>query len=232
MRRVFVFGAVAGLALLLVAPVYSQSSQASPVLLQGTQVKLSLLTGLSTTVTKEGDPFIASVVEPVYLGDQLILPAGTRVIGEVGSVERPKRFSWFRGTASLALYIRAIEMEGREIPAPMSILTIYDPNSSKGKRRGDLKTVEGVLVERKHDVGGDLKTIGLGSGGGTVVGAIFSHAMRGLVFGLAGSTGYVMIRKGKDVELPAQSSMLVRVDGSVTLPYPAQMTQPYISGHP
>jgi hypothetical protein len=232
MRRVFVFGAVACLALLLAVPVYSQAPQTSPVLLQGTQVKLSLLTGLSTSVTREGDPFIAAVTEPVYLGDQLILPAGTRVMGEVGSVEQPKRFSWFRGKASLALYIRAIEMEGREIPAPMSILAIYDGSADRGKKRGDLKTVEGVLVERKHDVGGDLKVIGLGSGGGTVVGAIFSHAMRGLVFGLAGSTGYVMIRKGKDVELPAQSTMLVRVDGSVTLPAAAQATQPYISGHP
>lgn len=229
MRRVVLFGAVACLALLLAVPVYSQNP---PVLLQGTQVKLSLLTGLSTTVTREGDPFIASVVEPVYLGDQLILPAGTRVIGEVGSVEKPKRFSWFRGKSSLALYIRAIEMEGREIPATMSILAIYQEGSDRGKKRGDLKTVEGVLVERKHDVGGDLKVIGLGTGGGTVIGAVFSHAMRGLVFGLVGGAGYVMVRKGKDVELPARSTMLVRVDGSVTLPYPPQAAQPYISGHP
>jgi len=229
MRRIFLFGAVACLALLLAIPVHSQNA---PVLLQGTQVKLSLLTGLSTTVTREGDPFIAAVTEPVYLGDQLILPAGIRVIGEVGAVEKPKRFSWFRGKAALALYIRAIEIEGREIPAPMSILAIYDPSSDQGKTRKDLKTEEGVLVQRKHDIGGDLKVIGLGTGGGTVVGAVFSHAMRGLVFGLAGSTGYLMIRKGKDVELPTQTTMLVRVDGSVILPASAPAALPSISGHP
>lgn len=229
MRRVYLLGAVISLALLLAAPVYSQNS---PILLQGSQVKLVLLTGLSTTVTKEGDPFIASVAEPVYLGDELILPAGTRVIGEVGSVERPKRLSWFRGKASMALYIRAIEMDGREIPAPMSIISLYDASADQGKARKDLKTVEGVLVERKHGIGGDLKTVGLGAGGGTVVGAVFSHAVRGLWFGLAGSTAYVMIRKGKDAELPAQSGMLVRVDGTVTLPAPAAANQPYISGHP
>lgn len=228
MRRVCLFGAVACLVLLLAAPVYSQNG---PVLLQGTQVKLLLLTGLSTSVTREGDPFIASVAEPVYLGDELILPAGTRVIGEVGVVEGPKRLSWFRGNASMSLYIRAIEMEGREIPAAMSILTLYDANQ-ENKKRKDLKTVEGILVERKHDIGGDLKTVGLGGGGGTVVGAIFSHAMRGLAIGLAGSTAYVMVRKGKHAELPAQTGMLVRVEGSVTLPTPAPVGQPYISGHP
>ena len=229
MRRVCLFGAVAALTLVLAAPVFSQNS---PVLLQGSQVKLKLLTGLSTTVTKEGDPFIASVVEPVYLGDELILPAGTRVIGEVGVVERPKRLSWFRGRASMALYIRALEMDGREIPAPMSIIALYDASADSGKARKDLSTVEGVLVERKHSIGGDLKVIGLGTGGGTAVGAVFSHAMRGLWFGLAGSTAYVMIRKGKDAELPAQSGMLVRVDGTVTLPAPAAASQPYVSGHP
>jgi len=229
MRRVCLFGAVAALTLVLAAPVFSQNS---PVLLQGSQVKLKLLTGLSTTVTKEGDPFIASVVEPVYLGDELILPAGTRVIGEVGVVERPKRLSWFRGRASMALYIRALEMDGREIPAPMSIIALYDASADSGKARKDLSTVEGVLVERKHSIGGDLKVIGLGTGGGTAAGAVFSHAMRGLWFGLAGSTAYVMIRKGKDAELPAQSGMLVRVDGTVTLPAPAAASQPYVSGHP
>ena len=229
MRRVCLFGAVAALTLVLAAPVFSQNS---PILLQGSQVKLKLLTGLSTTVTKEGDPFIASVAEPVYLGDELILPAGTRVIGEVGVVERPKRLSWFRGRASMALYIRALEMDGREVPAPMSIIALYDASADSGKARKDLSTVEGVLVERKHSIGGDLKVIGLGTGGGTAAGAVFSHAMRGLWFGLAGSTAYVMIRKGKDAELPAQSGMLVRVDGTVTLPAPAAASQPYVSGHP
>lgn len=229
MRRVFLFGAAATLALLLALPVHSQNG---PVLLQGTQVKLVLLTGLSTNVTREGDPFIAAVAEPVYLGDQLILPAGTRVIGEVGSVEKGKRLSWFRGKASMTLYIRAIEVEGREVPAVMSIVSFYDASQDRGKTRGDLSTVEGVLVERKHDITGDLKTVGLGAGGSTAVGAIFSNALRGLWIGLAGSTAYVMVRRGKDIELPTRTGMLVRVDGSITLPLPAATSQPHISGHP
>ena len=44
-------------------------------LLQGTQVHLRLLTGLSTAVAKSGDPFIAEVTQPVYVGTQMILPS-------------------------------------------------------------------------------------------------------------------------------------------------------------
>ncbi len=230
MRRVVIFGAAMCLALVLAVPVFAQENTT---LLQGTQVKLVLLTGLSTTVAREGDPFIAAVAEPVYIGDQLILPAGTRVQGEVGQISRGKRFSIFRGESAMALYIRSVVIDGREIPAPMSILGIYETASPQlGDKRRDLKTTEGVVVEKKHDVKGDLKTVGLGTGGGTVIGAVFSHLMRGLVIGLVGSTTYVMVKKGKELELPTQTGFLVRVDGTVTLPNSSLPAQPYISGQP
>ena len=43
-------------------------------LLQGTEVHLRLLTRLSSAVAKSGDPFIAEVTQPVYIGTVLILP--------------------------------------------------------------------------------------------------------------------------------------------------------------
>ena len=179
--------------------------------------------GLSTTVAREGDPFYAEVAEAVYLGNQLLLPAGTKVKGEVGTILRPKRFAMFRGQAAMNLYIRYVEIDYREIPAPMSILAIYDTSSSSDKRnqRKDLKTVEGAVIKAKRDIKGDVRTVALGTGGGSVVGAVFSNLMRGLVIGLVGSSAYVVTRKGKEVELPAQTGLLVRLDNSITVPTPA-----------
>ena len=54
-------------------PARAQSQE----LLQGTEVHLRLLTGLSTAVAKSGDPFVAEVTQPVYVGSQMILPAGS-----------------------------------------------------------------------------------------------------------------------------------------------------------
>ena len=58
----------------------------------------------------------------------------------------------------------------------------------------------------------------LGTGGGALVGAIFSNVARGFGFGIAGSAAYIVIRKGKEVELPAQTGMLARLDSTVTVP--------------
>ncbi len=101
----------------------------------------------------------------------------------------------------------------------MSIITIEQPRGqAEGKRRKDVKIEEGQVVQEKHDVKGDIVGAAIGTGGGTLVGAVFSHVARGFGFGLAGSAAYVVARKGKDLELPAQTGMLVRMDDTVTVP--------------
>ena len=42
--------------------------------------------------------------------------------------------------------------------------------------------------------------------------------IRGTVLGFIGGTAYVIQRKGKEVELPAQTQFLVRMDNNVSLP--------------
>lgn len=226
MKGIVTVGVVVCLLFIAALPAQSQSNQ----LMQGTQLRLVLLNGLSTSVTRDGDPFAAVVADPVYLGGQLILPAGTRVHGQVGSVVKPKRFSLFRGQAYMNLTFHSIEVDRREIPAQMSLLAVQDASThSGGRKRKDVKIVEGQVVEAKRDIKGDAAIIGLGTGGGTVVGAVFSHVVRGLAIGLAGSTAYVVARKGKEVELPAQTALVVRMDNSVTLPTVAANAAPYSS---
>jgi hypothetical protein len=196
------------------------SSYAEPrQVIQGTQVHLTLLSGISSAVSKDGDPFVAIVAEPVYLGTQLLLPAGTRVNGIIGTVEKARHFSLFRGQAYMNLTFRSIEVDSRLIPVQMSIITIEQPRGqSEGKRRKDVKVEEGQVVQEKHDVKGDIVGATIGTGGGTLVGAIFSHVVRGFGFGLAGSAVYIVARKGKDLDLPAQTGLLIRMDNTVTVP--------------
>ena len=196
------------------------SSYAEPhQVIQGTQVHLTLLSGISSAVAKNGDPFIAVVAEPVYLGSQLLLPAGTRVNGIIGTVEKARHFSMFRGQAYMNLTFRSIEVDSRIIPVQMSIITIEQPHGqSDSKRRKDVKIVEGQVVEEKHDIKGDVVGAAIGTGGGTLIGAVFSQVARGFGFGLAGSAVYIVARKGRDLDLPAQTGMLVRMDNTITVP--------------
>lgn len=214
MKRVISLCAVVSLAFFLTPAVYAQANQIQP----GTQVRLTLLNGLTTSVAHDGDPFTAIVAEPVFLGSELILPAGAKIHGTVTSVTRPKFFSMFRGGASMNLVFNSIEVESRIFPAQMSILSIYSGGTDAGKRRKDVKTVEGVVIQERRDIKGDITDVGLGTAGGTAAGVIFGSIVRGSVIGLVGGTAYICAKKGKEVELPAQTGILVRLDSSVSLP--------------
>jgi hypothetical protein len=205
---------LAAASLFFAANARAQSTELIP----GTQVRLTLVNGLSTTVAHDGDPFTAIVAEPVFTGNTLILPAGAKIHGTVSHVDRPKFFSMFRGGAAMNINFTSIELESRIFPARMSILGLYNGATDAGKQRKDLKTVEGVVVEPNRDVKSIVEDVTVGTAGGSLVGIVFSRVVRGTVIGLVGGSAYVVAKKGKDVELPAQTGMLVRLDTTVSLP--------------
>jgi|HubBroStandDraft_6_1064221.scaffolds.fasta_scaffold99272_4 hypothetical protein len=216
MRRAVLFSFLLVVLLSITPVVHAQSQPIS--IQQGTQVRLSMVSGLSTSVARDGDPFTAVVAEPVFIGNQLLLPAGAKVHGTITSVQRPKWFAMERGGATLNLVFNTVEVESRIFPVQMSILSIYSGSAEDTKRRKDLKTTEGVVIEQKRDLKGDLMFGGLGTGAGAVVGLVFSNVARGTVIGLVGTSAYICTKKGKDVDLPAQTGMLVRLDSSLSLP--------------
>jgi hypothetical protein len=141
--------------------------------IRGTQVHLTLLSGINSAVARDGDSFVAVLAEPVVLGNQMLLPAGTRVNGIIGTVEKARRFSLFRGQAYMNLTFRSIEVDSRLIPVQMSIIAIEQPHGqADGKRRKDVKIEEGQVVQERHDVKGDVLGATIGTGGGTLIGAV------------------------------------------------------------
>jgi hypothetical protein len=207
--------AIAAFALTMTPAAHAQSSTE---VIPGTQVRLTLVDGLSTSVAHDGDPFTAVVAEPVFSGNTIILPAGTKVHGNVSHVDRPKYFSMFRGGAAMNINFTSIEIESRIFPARMSILGLYTSTTDADKQRKDLKTVEGVVVEPNRDVKSVVEDVTIGTAGGSLMGVVFSRVVRGTVLGLVGGGAYVVAKKGKDVELPAETGMLVRMDTTVSLP--------------
>lgn len=214
MKRLVSLCAVVTLVLVFTPAVSAQSTQVQ----QGTQVRLTLVSGVTTSVAHDGDPFVAVVAEPVLIGNELVLPAGAKVHGTITSVTRPKYFSMFRGGASMNLVFNSVEVESRIFPAQMSILSIYSGGADGNKPRKDVKTTEGVVIQERRDIKGDVTAVAIGTAGGSFVGLIFSNVLRGTWIGLAGGGAYIMARKGKDVELPAQTGLLVRMDSAVSVP--------------
>jgi hypothetical protein len=207
---------LAGALLFTTAPVsYSEPRKVAP----GTEVRLRIVSDMGTAASRNGDLFVAVVSEPVFVGNTLLIPAGTRVHGTIGTVERARRFSIFRGQAYMDLNFRSLEIDSRLVPVQMRILEIERPGGDReAPRRHDVRIDEGQIIEEKHDYKGDVLGASIGTGGGALVGLIFSNVVRGFGFGIAGSAAYIVARKGKEVDLPAGTGMLVSIDDTVTLP--------------
>lgn len=196
------------------------NSQAEPrQILQGTQVHLKLLNDISTADSRNGDPFLAVIAQPVMMGGRVVLPAGTRVRGIVTSISHAKRFALFRGEAYLNLMFRSVEVDSRLIPVQMSIVDVMKPSTEgEGNRRKDIDVTEGQFLQQKHDIAGDVFAGTIGTGGTTLIGKLASHAAAGFGIGLAGSAIYVAQRKGHEMSLPADTGFVVRMDNTITLP--------------
>jgi hypothetical protein len=229
MKRLVVLCAVLSLALWLSPSAHGQASPNQ--VIPGTQVRLTLMNGLSSSVAHSCDPFTAVVAEPVFAGSTMILPAGAVIHGTITTVDRPKYFSMFRGGASMNLKFDSIELESRLFPAKMSILSIYEGGPAASKQRKDVKAVEGEVITENHSVKTDVEDVAIGTAGGSTVGLIFSHVLRGTVFGLVGGTAYVVAKKGKDIDLPAQTGMLVRMDSTLALPASLMHNASYTTGN-
>jgi hypothetical protein len=216
MKVVVSFLLVIALAFPAVLPSTAEPRQ----VIQGTEIHLTLLTPISSSISREGDPFIAVLAQPVSFDSRIILPAGTRVHGVVGTIQKAKNFSLFRGQAYMNLAFKSIEIDSRLIPVQMSLVAIGQPRiDSYSQPRRDIKITEGEVVQEKHDYKGDALGMVIGGGGGSLVGVLFSNVTRGLGIGLAAGAVYVVARKGKEIEMPAQTGLLARLDSTVTVPY-------------
>jgi hypothetical protein len=204
-------------------PTYAEPRQ----VLQGTEIHLTLLTPISSNHSKEGDPFVAILAQPVAFDSRIILPAGTRVNGVIGTIQKAKAFSIFRGQAYMSLEFKTLEVDSRLIPVKMSILAVGQPRvDNYSKPRKDMKITEGEVLEEKHDFKGDAIGMAVGGGGGSLLGVLFSNVGRGVGLGFAAGAVYVVARKGKEVDLPTNSGMLTRMDSTVEVPFVSASTIP------
>jgi hypothetical protein len=187
---------------------------------KGTEIHLTLLTPVDSSAVREGDSIAAVTSEPVMLDGQTLLPAGTLLHGIIGTVQKAKFFSIFKGQAYVNVTFKTLEVDSRLIPVQTSLLAIGKPrvNSGPSTARKDVKISEGEVVQEKHDYKGDALAVAIGGGGGSTIGMIAGNLGRGMGIGLAVGAAYVVARKGKEVHMPEQTALLVRLDSTVIVP--------------
>ena len=71
----------------------------------GTLLEVRLMTALSTKASQEGDPFSGRIVEPIFIGGEEVLPAGSTLEGRVTYVKDPGHV---KGKAEMRLLAESI----------------------------------------------------------------------------------------------------------------------------
>ncbi|HLK33841.1 MAG TPA: fibronectin type III domain-containing protein [Terriglobales bacterium] len=180
----------------------------------GTELDATLQDELSSKTAKTGDTFTAALAQPVRAANgEIALPAGTVINGEVTESEQGKTLPMVRGKGRLSFRFRDITLPNhRSFPIEATLLSVHD---KKANDEGEVTSSTGGKTVAKD--------VGIGAGLGTVAGLIFGSALKGLAIGAIAGGGYVLATQGKDVDIPAQSGMKLRLDQSLSIP-PAAVT--------
>ena len=179
----------------------------------GTEVRATLDTPLTTKTSKVGDTFTATIAQPVSGSNgQGLIPAGSKVHGEVTEAEEGKAVAVLRGKGKLNMHFRDIQLpDGTTVPLSATLVSV---NSTKGKASaGSEGEVQSGNTGKRT-----VKDVGIGAGVGTVAGLIFGSALKGLAIGALAGGGYVLATNGKDVELPAKTGLVLRLDQNLSVP--------------
>ena len=186
----------------------------------GTEIDASLQTALSTKTSQVGDRFTAVVTQPVRdIDDRVVIPTGAHINGQVTESEEGKTLPTLRGRGKLNLRFNSMTLpNGAQIPISATLLSV---NQSGGN--GSVNSEGEVESGTKGSTA--AKGVGVGAGIGTIAGLIFGGPLKGLVIGAIAGGGYILATKGKDVELPENTGVRIRLDQAVNLGNREQLRQ-------
>jgi hypothetical protein len=196
---------------------------------------LRLLTPINSSVSTAGGRIEAVVSEPYYQGDhQLMYPAGTKISG---TVQKASPTGWMKKNGSVVFAFRSISMPDGTTKAIQSTVGGIQAESSEGLevgKEGEIKATTSPLARFLAPVSliGPSRAVadnslvktawsrsGEGRSGFGVLGAGAAQASAGTAiglgyFGAAKKLYSAFIAKGSDVELPAYTPIVLRMDSS------------------
>jgi hypothetical protein len=170
----------------------SSAGHSGPSVPVGTELDVRLQTPLSSGTATVEQRVEATTIVHLYVGDELLVPAGSLLVGHVAAVDRATRTSR-RG--SLSLQFTRLTVSGRTYDVRVSVTEALE---SEGIR-------------------GEVGRIGAGSAVGAILGGILG-GVKGAVTGIViGAGGVLVATEGKDVEIPAGQVLRVRFDAPMSL---------------
>jgi hypothetical protein len=180
------------------APANSQPAEPVPTTITvpaGKVLTVRLADEVGSKISQPGQTFGGSLARAVEVDGQVVIPAGSRVQGEVVDA---KAMGHFAGGALLALKLGSITVNGEQVPVRTATLT--QTLKGKGKRTGVL--------------------IGGGAGLGAVIGGIAGGGKGAAIGALAGGgagTAGSAYTGNKEIVLPAESAVAFTLKAPLTI---------------
>jgi len=189
------------------APQNSQAQAGLGQVAAGTEIHATLDTPLSSRTAKPGDRFTATIADEVRGPDNgaLVIPGGARLEGEVAEPDDNKAIASLHGKGTLSLRFRDVVLpNGQTLPLTATLISVHE-------------TTHGTAMRDPAKNMNQPQTGPSVAPSGTVIaGLTFGGPVKGLAIGAKAGGGYVVSTKGKDVNLPAQTGMVIRLDQSVS----------------
>ncbi|HYB96731.1 MAG TPA: hypothetical protein VEC39_17285 [Vicinamibacterales bacterium] len=160
----------------------------------GSEVDVRLVTPLSSDTTQVEDRVEATTLIDLYRGNELLVPAGSTLLGWVTSVDRASRTD---RKGELTIEFNRLRINNRTYDARAYVTQALES--------------EGIKAEAGR--------IGAGAGIGAIIGGILGGTKGAIAGILIGGGGVIAATEGKDVHLPEGTVLRVRFDSSVPLGY-------------
>ena len=144
----------------------------------GTALMVKLETTLATFSNKPGDPFRGSLTQPVVVGGQTLLPAGTVVEGRVTKVTEPRRIS---GKPTIGILPETVIL-------PTGEHLYLDATLTDTNIPGTDVNSEGQFKGSGHSRGDQIE-VGGGAAGGMLIGGLVGGPVGVVVGGAIGAGG-------------------------------------------
>ena len=156
----------------------------------GQELDVRLQSSLSSETATVEQRFEATTVVDLRQGGRVLIPAGSIVRGVVSGVEKAGRLE---RTGRLELSFDQITVNGRN----------HD--------------IRGTATEvfKSGGIREEAPTAGIGAGAGAIIGGILGGVQGAVLGAVIGAGGAIVATDGKDITLPAGSSIRIRIDTPV-----------------
>ena len=176
---------------------------------------VTLQTGVSTDTARPGDRFHARLAVPITWDDQIVIPVGSYLIGQVDHVSKPGRL---KGKGEIVLSFDTIIFPSgvtRRLEARAEQAEGY--LSGSGAKEGKITT-----TSKQAD---DVLKYGTGVGAaGAGIGAVADHSLKGAgiggAIGAAGGAVVGLLLRGQQVAMARGTSLTVQLQQDTVLKRP------------